>query len=99
MEWVQIQFQTMVRGITRVEVVKRVRLYERFSKVELRIGNVDESGKGAVQFSDNPLAGFFDEPVDERIAVFNVDNGCGIFLTIQRLIAELAMAEVFIFLR
>ena len=99
MEWVQIEFQTTVRGIARVEVAKRARLNWRFSKVEVRIGNVDESGKGAVQLSDNPLVGFLDEAVDEFMAVFDIDNGCGRYLTIQRLIGELELAEVFIFLR
>ena len=98
MEWVQIQFPREIRGIKAVEVSKRTREFTRFSQVELRIGNVDESNKGAVQLSDNQLVGFFGEGVDERIAVFHmVGQVNGRFLTLQRLVDGFELAEVFIF--
>ena len=43
-------------------VVKRKRFEDRFSHVELRLGNADESSKGLVQFSENPLVATYGAP-------------------------------------
>ena len=47
-----------LQNIHKVEIFKRqpnANVIQRFANVELRIGNHDQSGKGAVRLTDNPL--------------------------------------------
>ena len=37
----------------------------RFTKMELRIGNVDESSKNGVQLTENTVVGFYDQPNED----------------------------------
>ena len=61
-------------------VVKRKRFEDRFSHVELRLGNADESSKGLVQFSENTLVATYGAP---QAGLPLVRPSSGRFLTIQ----------------
>ena len=84
--------------ITRVDVAKRSNQYPYFKEVELRVGNVDESDKGAVQLTANPKVGHFGAATGERVAVFDLTQSpaSGKFLTLQQVQGALNVNELFI---
>ena len=89
----------VIKGIKAVEVVKRHSLYMRFREVELRIGNADESGKGVVQFTENPLVGYSGPATNDPVCVFNLESKYvyGKYLTLQIIEVEhIEAAELFI---
>ena len=53
-------------------------------EIELRIGNVNESGKGVAQFTENPV-GFFDQATTDPVVVFNLESQyvSGQYMTLQ----------------
>ena len=83
-----------------VEVVKRKTYADSksaFSEIELRIGNADESGKGEVQFADNPRVGYQGAATEDKAAVFDLGGSVsGRYLTLQRLTDRLAVAEIYV---
>ena len=99
MEWLQIEFPRIVNAIRCVEEAKRHNSYAVFKQVELRVGNSDESGEGAVKLSANPLVGYFDAAVPgEMMAVFDLEEkpASGRFLTLQQAKERLGIDELFI---
>ena len=90
-----------LQGIGQVEVLKRTTQPLRFTQVELRIGNVDHDGFGAVLLDGNPVAGFFAGPDSDMTAVIPVvPPASGRFVTLQAVSATdnyLSIDEVNVF--
>ena len=78
---------------THPDVVKR------FAKVELRVGNADESDKDRSQFTENPLVSTYPDPSTELDAIFDIPTPVdGRYLTLQTLNeANLEMLELDVF--
>ena len=55
----------------------------RFSQVELRIGNLDETGNGLAPFSKNKLAGYYPSGNLDPVVSFDFSPINGKFLTLQ----------------
>ena len=88
-----------MEGIKRVEVAKRALKFVFFHKVELRLGNVDESDKGAAQLSANPKVGYFGTPEsNQQMAVFDLTENpaSGKFLTLQQAGGTFSVDELYI---
>ena len=87
--------------MTLVHVQKRSaeNVLKRFAEVELRIGNNDESGKGAQKLSGNKLVGFYPAANLEPIAAFELQTqASGRFLTLQILSANyMEISEIYVF--
>ena len=71
-----------------MEVFKRLlnsEVIQRFANVELRIGNHNQSGKGAVHLTENPLVGcHVGGDLDPEPAIFVLDKPAdGRYLTLQ----------------
>ena len=85
-EYQNLGMHRFFQNINAVKVYKRTVedwMVPRFSQVELRIGNHDESEEGIVQFSKNKLVGFYPDGNNELQALFNFRPTSGQFLTLQ----------------
>ena len=93
--------QNIFQGVERVVVIKRnlAGTEIRFKGIELRMGNADESGKDTVQLSANPLVGFHQGPVSDRVVIIEFFNkATGRYLTLQTIEAtQLEIAEIDVF--
>ena len=79
---------------------KRDRYAHRFYKVEVRIGNADESQvTGTERMSQNTLFGYFEGPEQADVATFvNEDGVDGQYLTVQTFNEEvLEMDELYMY--
>ena len=100
MEWFMIKFPFSVSGIIRVEIAKRFGSYLNFKYTDLRIGDVDESAKGAVHLTGNPLVATFQEALEVEIAVYDLTKNPakGQFLVLQKASMKMEIGEVFVFI-
>ena len=65
---------------------KRLGLEARFHYIELRIGDIDETPKGRIQFTENPLVASMQAGNTDPVAEFVVMEGgtaSGRYLTLQ----------------
>ena len=79
-------------------VIKRAAPYtNQFESVELRIGNVDNTGSPLVQFSENPLAGTYGASSSVIEVIFDVNPPVtGRYLTLQTIADQyLSIDEVY----
>ena len=61
----------------------------RVQKIELRIGNVDESNKGLQPLTENKLYGYYEHPSLEEIATFYLnETASGTFMTFQSFVSK-----------
>ena len=90
---------SLFRGITTVVLKKREGSADRFSEVEFRLGDTDESDKGSVHLSANALIGFFNQSTIDVDVIIRVPHGTmGRFLTVQRIpVGRLQVDEVSIY--
>ena len=69
-----------------MELKKREGSADRFSEVEFRLGDTDESDKGSVHLSANAFIGFFNQSTSDVDVMIRVPHGTmGRFLTVQRI--------------
>ena len=89
-----------LKGVRVVQVDKRYDYAPRFVKVEVRIGNADESNvQGDLAMSRNPLFGYFEGPEEAVLAIItNEDGADGRYLTLQTFSRDvLELEEVYIY--
>ena len=82
-----------------MELKKREGSADRFSEVEFRLGDTDESDKGSVHLSANAFIGFFNQSTSDVDVIIHVPHGTmGRFLTVQRIpVGRLQVDEVSIY--
>ena len=99
-----IRFRILIlsfQNIVEVKVIKRPLEWFQFGYIELRIGNKNMAGSGAVQFTedDNPLVGCHGPAKSDAIHEFYMTEGVsGRYMTFQRVDAwYMAIDEVVVF--